>query len=195
MAFVSSFSFHLHVCHTKKVMASVVAFPPFAVYAFQSHESLFLPVFIVEHAESAGGRIDDTALLHSTVSPSQYLFLFLVYSILFYSILSLFLELTLPFFFPPFFSSSVFLVSSLPCSSSSFFQMGSAVLPGFNGAFNGLIVLTGANTIYKNNRPKGPKQMEDMPRTTDFPSYGEFVKIATSTLVAAVRHFFKCDYR
>ena len=64
--------------------------------------------------------------------------------------------------------------------------MGSAVLPGFNGAFNGLIVLTGAQTLYKNGRPK-QRIMEDMPRTQDFPSYGEFVKIASSTLIAAVR--------
>jgi hypothetical protein len=63
-------------------------------------------------------------------------------------------------------------------------------LPGFNGALLGMIIITGANTLYKNNRPKPPKPMEDMPRTTDFPSYGEFAKIATITFGAAVNPLF-----
>lgn len=61
--------------------------------------------------------------------------------------------------------------------------VGSAVLPAYNGAFTALIVVTGANTLYKNGRPK-QAQMEDMPRTTDFPSYGEFGKIVCITAAA-----------
>jgi len=71
---------------------------------------------------------------------------------------------------------------------------GSAVLPGFNGAFLGLIIITGANTLYKNNRPKPPQAMEDMPRTTDFPSYGEFVKIAVCTFAAAMLGFGTSEF-